>query len=799
MFSSDPAASAAFMTDESGTVITWNDSCERLFGIGAPAILGHAMGQLLKDDSAQEWPERWSELAQQAQFAALTVGLRCAGATEFCASLTLAPQYDAGGEFRGCVAAVTTVLECNAPESEQVARTPLSSLVNMVPGTFYVVNREGRFVLWNRTLERVTEMTPDELAATNVLDLFELDQRPLIAENIRKVFEEGAEVKVESEYLAKSGRELPYLLCGARIRCDDSYYLFGMGIDISERRAQEQKLRLHERALNAASNGIVITRCEGSDNPVEYANPAFERITGYAADEIIGRDCRFMAAAGMDANERAEVHTALAERHAVNVVFRNMRKNGELFWNDLNITPVRDEHGEVTHFIGIINDVTATKQRTAHLEHEVNHDALTGLANRNLMWDRLSQALHLATRNKSLVATVLIDLNNFKSINDTFGHEAGDVVLKVVARRLEASLRDSDTVARLSGDEFVLVLANQPSLRFTLRMVERLRQGLTMPVAFNQKQIPVGASIGVAVFPHDGATVTELVRAADVAMYHAKATGRDEMHFFSTDMKTATEAKQRLETALRQALDQDELFLVYQPRFDLGSGRVTAFEALLRWRHPQEGVLLPAAFLTEAEESGLIVQIGDRVLDQACRFVRELRDLGFADLPVAINASQREYSQHDFVARIAERLIEFGLAPGSIEIELREDGLVRNPGLGRDVAAQMRSLGLPLSVDEFGIGICGLSYLQQLAADHVKLAKSAVHAITDGGPGSTIARTLIDIGHNLNMSVIGEAVETRAQMEFLRANGCDQIQGAWLSDPLAADAARQMLRDRQLA
>jgi diguanylate cyclase (GGDEF)-like protein/PAS domain S-box-containing protein len=799
MFSSDPAESAAFLTDEDGKVITWNDGCEKLFGVAAHDIVGQPLGALLLDDCPQQWPDRWAELAQQARFEALAVELRCAGSKTFSAMLTLAPQYDHAGEFRGCVAAVTTGLEADASESARIGRLPLSAIVDAFPGNFYVVNQAGRLVLWNHNLERISEMAPDELAAVNVLDMFDLDERPIIAESMRKVFEDGVEVKVESDYISKSGRETPYLLCGTRIACNGGQYLFGMGLDITERRAQEQLLRLRERALHAASNGIVITGSDGADHPIEYVNPAFERITGYSAAEVIGRDARFMAAPGIDTVERHKVRKALAEQRAINVVFRNLRKNGELFWNDMHITPVNDDHGKVGHFIGVIIDVTATKQRTAHLEHEVNHDALTGLANRNLLWDRLTQAVHLATRNKSLVATVLIDLNNFKTINDTFGHEAGDVVLKVVSRRLEASVRDSDTVARLSGDEFVLVLVNQPSVRYTLRMIERLRQGLTMPVSFNSKQIPVGASLGVAVFPHDGNSVTELVRAADVAMYHAKGTGGDAVHFFSADMKASTEAKQRLEMALREALARDELFLVYQPRIDMRSGKVTAFEALLRWRQPDGSILLPADFLAEAEESGLIVQIGNRVLDQACAFAGRLQQLGFGGVPVAVNASHREYSQHDFVSGIAERQRAHGLPPGSIEVELREDGLIRNPALGLDVSSQMRLLGMPLAVDAFGDGISDLVYLQQLSAGHLKLAKAAVHAISGNGPGSTIAKTLIDIGHNLSMEVVAEAVETGDQADFLRLHGCDQVQGMWFSAPLGDEAAQRMLREHQPA
>ena len=265
-----------------------------------------------------------------------------------------------------------------------------------------------------------------------------------------------------------------------------------------------------------------------------------------------------------------------AAGECLHVVLRNLRKNGELFWNDLNITPVHDEQGKVTHFIGVINDVTASMLRTAHLEHEVNHDPLTGLANRNLLWDRLEHALHLAQRQKSLVAVMLVDLNNFKAINDTHGHEAGDVVLKVVAKRLLASVRDSDTVARMSGDEFVMVLVNQPSLRFTLRMIERLRQSLTQPVSFMHKEIEVGASLGVAVYPHDGDSAAGLVRSADVAMYHAKALGRNNYQFFTQRMNQAAARRFELESSLRGALQRGEFELHFQPIVDTASRRLHA-------------------------------------------------------------------------------------------------------------------------------------------------------------------------------------------------------------------------------
>jgi diguanylate cyclase (GGDEF)-like protein/PAS domain S-box-containing protein len=797
MFESDPPARAVFLTDEAGTIITWNKGCETLFGLPAATALGRPITTLFVASARDAWTAGWAALAQRPEGAQLNADLHCRDKRVFAATLALAPQLDAGGKLRGCAVAVTTEFERGAPESENVGRTPLSAVVNLFPGTFYALNREGRFVLWNRNLERVSGLAPEELAAARAPDLLDLPQRPLLVNAMRRVLEDGAEMKLEVDYVSKSGHEFPVLLCGTRVRCGGGEYLFGIGIDIGERREREARLRLRERALHAASNGIVICRNGGRENQIEYVNPAFERISGYPAHEAIGRDPRFMAAPGMDDGERTELREAIAAHRPVNVVLRNLRKDGELFWNDLNITPVQDEQGVVTHFIGVINDVTAMKQRTAHLEHEVNHDPLTGLANRNLLWDRLDQAVHVAQRQKSLVATVLIDLDNFKSINDTFGHEAGDVVLKVVARRLQASVRDSDTVARMSGDEFVLVLANQPSLRFSLRMIERLRQSFVIPVSFNGREILVGASLGVALYPHDGSTSTELVRAADVAMYHGKGSGRNDVHFFSADMRSSNDAKRKIEEGLQNALENDELFLLYQPRISLRTGQVMGFEALLRWRHPEHGVLPPSRFLPEAEEIGVIVPIGQRVLDQACAFAVQLRQGGVRDIPVTVNVSYREYSQGGFAETLAELLARHALPADSLEIDLPLDGLLRNPGLGRDLSQQLRTLGVRLSVDGFGGGLCDLAYLQQLQAGQLKLCRSSVHGIQDGS--SPLVKSLIDIGHNLNMEVVGEAVETRPQMDFLKLHGCDQMQGIWFSEPLAAEAAQQMLRTHQPA
>jgi diguanylate cyclase (GGDEF)-like protein len=500
-----------------------------------------------------------------------------------------------------------------------------------------------------------------------------------------------------------------------------------------------------------------------------------------------------MAVSGLDDLQRDRLREAIRERRQLGVVLRNQRKNGEIFWNALDITPVADERGIVTHYVGVLNDVTASKERTAHLEHEVHHDALTGLANRTLLWDRLQLALSIAQRNKTLVATLLVDLNKFKQINDSLGHEAGDEVLKVVAKRLQCSVRESDTVARLSGDEFVLVLANQPSLRFTLRMVQRIRSDMAKPVIFDSTEITVAGSIGVSVYPHDGTTAVDLVRAADTAMYHAKAAGGKEVHFFSPAMKSVNEAKQKLEADLCRGIDHEELFLMYQPRMCLRTGSISGIEALLRWRHPDRGVLLPSTFLTDAEENGLIIPVGQWVLEHVCLALQQFKLLGLQQLPISMKATYREFIQEDFLASIGDRLLALGMSPSSFELDVRESHIMRNLHRGRQLASQSAEMGIHLGVDDVGDGDSNLSFLHHLPIHHIKMTKVAVKEISPATGQGPLAKSIIDLAHNLNIRVIAKAVETPEQSKFLATQDCDELQGHFFCAPVHQDALERML------
>ena len=664
-----------------------------------------------------------------------------------------------------------------------VGAAALADVMHLLAGPFYIIDEAGHFILWNRQVEQISGLAPSQLQNIHMLELVAPADRPKVAEAFCTAMQQDGQVQINACLLLKD-QSVPFALWGTRMQAKGHNYLCGMGMDLSTQARQGADLDLCKRALDAASNGIVITRCAGADNPIEYVNPAFERISGYSAEESIGRDSRFMAAPGLDAPQRSELHLAIRQQRAATVVFRNRRKNGEQFWNQLTITPVRNGNGHVSHFIGILEDITELKERTTRLEHQVTHDALTGLANRTLLGDRLEHALHSAERTRHQVALVLMDLNKFKEINDTMGHDAGDEVLRQVASRLLSAVRETDTVARLGGDEFVLVLAEQPSLRFVLRSLDRIRQAMAAPLTVAGRKLSVGASMGVALFPQDGQNQSQLLKAADAAMYAGKSGGLDAVHFYSNEIAASSEARQHFESMLRRALDGDEIFLTYQPKVCVQTGALRGLEALLRWNHPERGELLPAEFLPEAEENGLIVPLGRRVLEDVFQTLARLAEMGFPEIPVSINSCSREFTQRDYLPHISHRLKHYGAAAGRLALELRESQFMRNPDEARRLAHGAEELGIGLALDEFGVGASNWSCLAALPITHLKMAQHSIeHIGSEGGKGA-LARSILDLGHNLDIEVTATCVENDAQRVFLAAHGCASMQGHFVSAPL---------------
>lgn len=676
---------------------------------------------------------------------------------------------------------------------ERMRQAGLSqALIDSLPGIFYVFDEEGRFLRWNRNFEIITEYSNEEVAHSNPMDYFGSEaDKVRVADRIKKVLLEGGAF-VEADLTTRSRKRIPYYLTGERIVLDGKPYVSGMGIDITERLRAEESLRLRNRAIEASVNAVIITDL---DSNIEYANPAFERITGYTVDEALGRNWRFLYREDTEQPGLLTMRTAIQTREEGVALLRNYRKDGELFWNDVRIAPVRAPDGAVTHFVGVLNDITDVKNYEEQLERQANFDPLTALANRNVLKDRIRQAIAIAQRHGNSIAVGFMDLDNFKFINDSLGHNIGDELLKRVADRLVSCMRGQDTIARYGGDEFAFVLTDVKDETQVAAMMERILKTIDRPFSVEGHKFFVSCSMGLSFFPRDGHDPDTLLKNADTAMYRAKESGRNNFQYYTPAMNQRVRERLSLESRLRQALDNEEFVIHYQPKVNLRTGRIVGAEALLRWCPVGGEMVSPTTFIPLAEETGLIIPIGDWVLRMACSHNKILQDAALPPLGIAVNISARQFEPRSICATVGDALAASGLGASFLELELTETLVMENPEEVIKVLRELKEMGLRLSIDDFGTGYSSLSYLQRFPVDRLKIDQSFVRDIGADPNDAIIARAIISLGHSLGMSVIAEGVSTVEQLSFLRENGCDEMQGFLFSRPVPFDEMMRMLKD----
>ena len=524
----------------------------------------------------------------------------------------------------------------------------------------------------------------------------------------------------------------------------------------------------------------------------------FTEKSGIATERVLGRR-RWDYVPALTDTELGRDHIATLEAHAPfrNLEYRVVDDNGEERWFCINGQPTFDETGLFTGYRGTGSDITARKVTEQRVHHVAQHDVLTGLPNRSLLQDRLGQAVAYATRSGHQVWVMLIDLDRFKFVNDSMGHKAGDVLLMTVAARLRSSLRDTDTVARLSGDEFVVILSEHSDQPLTPDIVQRVMDSVAQPVILGTKEFFVTCSIGVAAFPSDGTPAENLIEHADIAMYRAKKLGRNNFQFYTPAMNEESLERVRIESALRNALERNEFVLHYQPQVDLQTGRIVGMEALIRWKHPELGMVPPSRFVGIAEDTGLIVPIGAWVMRTACAQNKAWQDAGLGKLRVAVNLSARQFSAADLLPGIEAVLNDTGLDPSCLELELTESLFMSDVTPAVELLHRMKSLGVNLSIDDFGTGYSSFSYLSRFPIDVLKIDRSFVNDITHDANDAAIVASIIALAHNLRLSVIAEGVETAEQLDYLRHQGCDEMQGYYFSKPLPAHEFEQLLRQRR--
>ena len=586
--------------------------------------------------------------------------------------------------------------------------------------------------------------------------------------------------------LAKDGREFPTSISLSPIATEQGPMVAAAIRDASLRRRTEEEQALMARVFSNSSEAIIIT---DADNRIIACNPAFTALTGYEPEEALGKNPSFLSSGNNPREIYEQMWSAINEHGAWRGELWDRRKSGEPFPKWLSISVVRDKSGRILNYIGSFVDISERKASEEKIRHLAHYDALTDLPNRFSLHERLEQAIGYCRRSGKQLALLLIDLDRFKLINDSFGHNTGDQLLIQVAKRLTAAVRDSDIVARLGGDEFVVVLPEIEAISDAAHVAGKIVAAVSLPYLIDDHDQRTSPSIGISLYPDDAIEISDLIKSADVAMYHAKAFGRGNFQFFTEEMNIAAVRRMDIESDLRVALEHQQFVLQYQPQVDLDSRRLVGFEALVRWRHPAKGLIAPDEFIPIAEDTGLIVPLGEWILRQACRQLKAWHDQGAVGLRMSVNLSAVQFHDKDLLKLVKATLAETGLAPARLDLEVTESMAMRSPTDSIVTMQALRDIGVTLTIDDFGTGYSSLAYLKLFPIQALKIDRSFVKDIERDGNDAAICAATIALAHKLNLSVIAEGVETEAQLEFLNLAGCETIQGYLFSRPLyAADA-----------
>ena len=601
--------------------------------------------------------------------------------------------------------------------------------------------------------------------------------------------------------LRADGRKIPIELRLVLVWDENDAFegILGVGRDISQQRRAEKDLRMAATVFEHSTSAILITDPAGY---IVQANEAFSRVSGYAVSQVLDQLPSLLT---VDEQQQSHLHYILKQLHQHNSWEGEVwlkRRSGEHYPAWVGITAVFDDEGDLASYVCFFSDISERKASEQRIHRLAYYDALTHLPNRTLFQDRLHTALQQAERNRSWVVLMFLDLDRFKPINDSLGHAAGDRMLKDMATRLLACVAEDDTVARMGGDEFTLLLqpraTREMALNRAISVAEQILASLVQPFVLESREFFVTASIGIALSPQDGNELSQLMKNADTAMYHAKERGKNNFQFYQADMNASALERLELESDLRHALEQEEFILYYQPQFSGDGKRLTGVEALLRWNHPRRGLVPPGDFIPVLEELGLVVDVGDWVLAESCRQLKHWHQAKVRVPKVSVNISARQFSDGQLGTRIANILKETGLPPACLELELTESILMREVSEALHILDSLKNLGLSIAVDDFGTGYSSLNYLKQFPIDVLKIDRTFVDGLPSGEQDAQIARAIIAMAHSLNLAVIAEGVETQEQLDFLREHGCDEVQGYLFGRPMPARQFEAQFRQESL-
>ncbi|MDP3537489.1 MAG: EAL domain-containing protein [Azonexus sp.] len=696
-----------------------------------------------------------------------------------------------GGQLTGFITTYTDITERKAAEEGlRKQHDLLQTVIETIPSAVSLFDKDQKLVLHNQELLRLLDLPPSLMARETVTleTLFRFNAQ-------RGEYGPGDPETIVGELLART--RTPSLHHLERTRPNGKTLdIRGVPLadggfvtiytDITERRSSAERDQLAQKVFNHTPAGIILT---DEAHRILSINPATSQMTGYEPFELLGHTV--FSLINLESEQTPQsFQDQIVQRGAWNGELEVTQKTGTDFPAGIRVTRVDDPHSGVpTHYIWILADVTERRQAEERMRHIAQHDALTGLPNRLALLMRLAQLLPEARRHEWNIAIMFIDLDRFKIINDTLGHQVGDEMLREVACRLSAVVRETDFVARLGGDEFVIILAGVATPSDAAIVAGKIIAALSTAIEAEGHELNTSPSIGISIFPDDGPDGDTILKNADTAMYHAKAAGRNNYQFFAADMNRVTAERLDIERKLRHAIARNELALCFQPQFKADSSYATGVEALVRWHHPTDGMISPDRFIPVAEETGIIVEIGEWVLLTACRTMKHWIDAGLKPLRLAVNVSARQLRRRDFCETVAGALAESGLPAELLELEITESSVMENPQEAILILERLGRMGISLAIDDFGTGYSSLAYLKLFPIDHLKIDRSFVADIEHDLNDRAIAFGTIALAHSLGLNVIAEGVETEDQLELLRANGCDEVQGYLFSKPLNSAAA----------
>ncbi|MDM8565977.1 PAS domain S-box protein [Candidatus Halobeggiatoa sp. HSG11] len=657
-----------------------------------------------------------------------------------------------------------------------------NAIINAAGSLVTVLDTDGNIVLFNKTCEKLTGYIFKEVEGHLITDLFFMPQdREQCLNYFESLLYQKGSTRRESYWLTKDKRQVFISWYHAILynNKNEAEHIVGVGIDITARKQAEENQRLAVTVFETTTEGIIVT---DANNNIIMVNPAFTLITGYKKEEVIGKTPDILRSGDHTSRFYQDMWNSLKKIDKWQGELWNRRKNGEVYIEWLSISTIRNTNNEITQYVAIFDDITERKQAEELIWHQAHHDALTDLPNRTLFVDRLSQTIQVAKRRNEKLAVMFIDLDRFKQVNDTLGHKIGDCLLQETSKRLQQGVREFDTVARLGGDEFTIIINNFDEYLCVKNIAETLLNSLSSPFFIENNKISIAGSIGIAFFPEDGSDVETLLKNADIAMYQAKEGGRNSYQFFTSQMNTQIIKHLQLEESLRNALENNEFELYYQPIVELESKKMIAIETSLRWKN-NESIMFPEQFLEPAEKCGLIVPIWKLWLSNAIEQLQQLHSINSEHLQIAVKISAHQLKTDNTIKIIKDILQKFNLKAHYLILEIDEEAFLKNLPETANNLDKLESLGAQIAIDNFGSDWGSLHALRQFPINIIKIDPFFVHNITADSYDTILIQTIIALAHKLNIKVVGGGVETEEQLAFLHKNKCDLIQGSYITKP----------------